>query len=404
MKKRFLSILSIALVLLTLKGIKADDTTLLDFDISGAVADPDDDTTYYVQIPSDRSKKTVTLTATGDDLDAGDATLTCTACDGSIDDPEEDGNPQWDIDNDEGEQSDNGNGELITWDIDSSVSPRRYDFTVNSVSQNYKCPSNDTSTGHNTAEDDNGSQTYTIIPIPKIPVTINAYIPGDNMYLLITPPSNWWEAASALILYPIPSLLTPSVAFQGDNRGPGGEYASSRTSQRLNITPCSALNASGYNDYNVVPGLTIEYDANSSLENGNLTQAAKSDNQLNDGYLKIAQAYTDTSNATVERNIFLSTTKFQIKYRNYCADPLVPTIPYFGIGTIGYDVTMIVDYTSPDNPKYKLTGNCKAFPSLEIFMNHESKYTFNATHTGYLALFDLSNPALTETINQEDEL
>jgi hypothetical protein len=382
MKNRKLIILPIALTLLTLNGVKADDATPLDFEISGAVVDPDNDTTYYVQIPSDSSKTRVTLTATGDDLDAGDCTLTCTACDGSIDDPEEDGNPRWviDYDTDMGEQSDNGNGELITWDVDSSVSPGGYDFTVNSVSQNFKCPSDDTSDGNNTAKNDNGSQTYKINAIPKIPSTINAYIPCNNI--------------NGLTSY-VPFFK--KYVYEGDDRGPGAENGSSRTTQKCNIIPCKLLNSSGYSNYNVIPGRTRVYEESSSTNSSvEITQEAKNDTILHDGYLKDDEGTTVTDNAEIESTDFTAVNEVKITYANFCGNPL--TQAYGHVGTLGYRISITLNYSDPEKPEYSLSGSYKAFPSIEIFLNHKSVYSFVATDRGLSALFDLTWPLMTKEI------
>ena len=370
MKNRKLMIFSIALMLLTVNCVKADDTTPLDFDISGAVADPDDDTTYYVKIPSDSSKKTVTLTATGDDLDANDCTLTCTACDGSIDDPAEDGNPQWDIDYDAGEQSDNGNGELITWDVDSSVSRGGYDFTVNSVSQDFMCPSDDTSNGNNTAEDDNGSQTYTVVAVPTVSITINTFIPANNVQQLLygLAPSDKND------------LTDWSVVYQGDNRSLGSENGSHRTQYKLEVVPNNQLNpGDGLDDDPMSDiGQTVAYDGPSSLDGPNLTDAAKKDNVLYDNYLKIDQGTASAAGLT-STSKFLGTGKLQIECKCTASNPLAIGSSW---GPIKYDFTITIDNSDPDNPKYTVTGNCKAFPAYEIYINGTQVFGYDPSSTG----------------------
>lgn len=365
MKSRKLIILSMALVMLTLKAIKADDTTPLDFDISGAVVDPDDDTTYYVQIPSDSSKTKVTLTATGDDLDANDCTLTCTACDGSIDDPEEDGNPQWDIDYDAGDQSDNGNGELITWDVDSSVSRGGYDFTVNSVSQNFKCPSDDTSDGNNTAEDDNGSQTYTVVAVPTVSITINTFIPQNN----VSGPPTWGN------------ITDIHTVYQGDNRSLGSENGFHRTQYKLKVVPNNQLNpGDGLDDDPISDiGQTVAYDGPSSLDgSGNLTDVAKEDSILHDNYLKIDQG-TASAAGLISTSKFLGTGKLQIECKCTASNPLAIGSSW---GPIMYDFTITIDNSDPDNPKYTATGNCKAFPAYEIYINGKQVFGYDPSSTG----------------------
>jgi hypothetical protein len=364
MKKRFLSILSIALVLLTLKGIKADDTTLLDFDISGAVADPYDDTTYYVKIPTDSSTTTVTLTATGDDLDSGDSTLTCTACDGSIDDPEEVGKPQWDIDYDVGEQSDNGNGELITWDVNSSVSRGGYDFSVNSVSQNFKCPSDDTSHGDNTAEDDNGSQTYSIVAVATVSITINTFIADNN--IPGPPPSGNLTAGL-------------NTVYQGDNRSQGSENGSHRTQYKLQVVPNKQLKPDGL-DGNPTSdvGQTVAYDKSSSLVGGNLTDEAKNDSKLYDDYLKIDQG-TASADGLISTSKYLATGKLQIECKCTAANPIAIIAP-----AIKYDFTITIDNSDPKNPKYTVEGQCKRFPDYEIYIN--GKQVWGLPGSNFLAL------------------
>ena len=156
-------------------------------------------------------------------------------------------------------------------------------------------------------------------------------------------------------------------------------------------------------DFFPIPQKAISYqitrvyeESSSTNSSGEITQNAKNDTILHDGYLKDDEGTTDTNNAEIESADFNSVNEVKITYTNFCGNPLTPA--YGHVGTLGYRICITLNYSDPGKPKYSLSGTYKAFPSIEIFLNHKSVYSFDATDRGLSALFDLSWPLMTKTI------
>jgi hypothetical protein len=205
-------------------------------------------------------------------------------------------------------------------------------------------------------------------------VTINSFIRQDN----VNNPFNFFPGADKI--------------FHGDNRG-FDESGSYRTQQKFSVVAQQAADANGllddaYTDdsdgngeYRNASGITAEYDKSSSLDaNGKLTQAARDDITLNDGFLKIDQGQAGIENMSISP-IRLSDGKVKIVCIGSASDPLISNAP-----SLDYNFAITIDRTNSSSPVYSLTGIHDGFPDYEIYINNTQVFGFDAVARGQTSL------------------
>jgi hypothetical protein len=97
----------------------------------------------------------------------------------------------------------------------------------------------------------------------------------------------------------------------------------------------------------------------------NISAAAKADAMLGDGTLKTAVGTATMARSTVS-GTRISDRKVKIVFDMAENNPLVGGSP-----DIDYDFDLIIDYSDPGNPTWKLVGTHDGFPCYEVYMNDQ---------------------------------
>ncbi len=252
-----------------------------------------------------------------------------------------------------------------------------------------------------------GATTVAARPLPVEAVTINTFIPHDN----VSDPLD-------KIPIPNPSVIGPLVwggNFQMNASGQTiwNKEGSFKTQQRFVCVPFQSADADGlqnnaFTDPGAIQthadgtrykveiqgpnnakwqalGETREYDKGSSLDaSEKLTAAAKADDTVHNGDKLVSRGFGNMSGMSITSR-WISERKLEIRCIVSVSNPTAVTPPGFGID---YDFTLTLDHTDISNPKYSLAGKHDGFPAYEVYIGSHRIYEHDpvATNEGLMSL------------------
>lgn len=194
-----------------------------------------------------------------------------------------------------------------------------------------------------------------------------------------------------------PTLAGPATTvFEGDDRPFTSVPASARTREQVTVIPSVTASQTGLKAGTIerFVGRSFQYDKASSLDpatadalnpSGKLTQAAKADQNLGDGNLKIAEgtASNESMEVFVDR---VGERKLTVTMKGSVANPLVFAARLLNC-SIAWNFVVTVDGTNKSQPTYSISGTRVNYPAYEAYLGRQEIHRFDPVLNGTDATF-----------------